>query len=163
FAFAPVVSSDGRYVAYSAGFPSGVDGALLSGPHSRRPDINPDYETFFVEFVYLYDSALAKTTFVGGNIQPEAPFLSFPSISGDGNFVAYVSTAANLVPGQNGPAGVKNVFQYDRLHGTQALVSPAFGSATTTAGGASTLPVTDRDGHLVSFASTAGNLIPGQT
>jgi Tol biopolymer transport system component len=114
--------------------------------------------------VFLYDvasGAVSLASGVGGSATAAAGSSDSPDISGDGNWVAYRSDAADLVPGQSGPAG-SNVFEYDRLRGTQSLVSHAAGQATVTAG-ASTLPVIDDDGHLVSFASTAGNLVSGQT
>ena len=83
-----------------------------------------------------------------------------PAIGLDGSYIAYRSDAGNLVPGQSGATG--NIFEYNVQAGTQTLVSAQTGSALVGAGGSSK-PVIDNDGHLISYVSTAGNLVPNQT
>jgi hypothetical protein len=83
-----------------------------------------------------------------------------PAIDLDGTYVAYRSDATNLVSGQT--ASGSNVYEFNTQAGTQTLVSHVAGDPTTAAGGSSE-PVIDDDGHLVSYVSTAGDLIPGQS
>jgi hypothetical protein len=86
-----------------------------------------------------------------------------PVISHDGNFVAFVSFATNLVPGQNGPTDTTNVFLYSRQTGAITLVSGANGSASATANSYSDSPDLNDDGSFVVFRSNAANLVPGQS
>jgi Tol biopolymer transport system component len=84
-----------------------------------------------------------------------------PAVNGNGQYVAYRSDATNLVAGQ---VTGSNVYEFDSVAGTQTLVSHQAGAPTTAAGGVLAEPLAiDDDGHLVSYVSTAGNLIPGQS
>src|SRR5215208_1831621 len=47
------------------------------------------------------------------------------AMSADGRYVAYQSSAPNLVPGQGHPSFRSNVFLHDRVAGTTVLVSHA--------------------------------------
>jgi Tol biopolymer transport system component len=86
------------------------------------------------------------------------------TLSGDGRYVAYTSPATDLVAGQTGPTNNADAaFLYDRLAGTNVLVSPTNGSATTAANGESGTPVLSDDGSTVIFVSEATDLVAGQT
>jgi archaellum component FlaF (FlaF/FlaG flagellin family) len=82
-----------------------------------------------------------------------------PSISSEGRFVAFVSTASNLVPGDTN--GVDDVFVRDLVAGTTERVSlrsnGAQGNSSTTQTGISA------DGRWVAFSSFATNLVPRDT
>jgi uncharacterized repeat protein (TIGR01451 family) len=80
-----------------------------------------------------------------------------PAISGNGRFVAFASSATNLVPGDTNQAG--DVFVHDRLTG--ATVRASVAPDGSDAAGESFHPDLDADGHLVAFDSFAGNLVPG--
>ncbi len=80
-----------------------------------------------------------------------------PAISADGRFVAFASFASNLVPGDQN--GVSDVFVRDRLTQRTIRVSLAHGSVE--ANGASSTPAISADGRVISFASAATNLVPG--
>src|SRR5262249_765213 len=90
------------------------------------------------------------------------------SISADGKFVTYVSTAAHLASGQQ-PTAVApgftpaNVFVYDRTSDTNYLVSHQFGSATTAGDNTCYVAVISRDGTTIAFTSQDTNLVSGQT
>lgn len=84
-------------------------------------------------------------------------------VSADGRWVAFASTATNLVPGQSDTANSSDVFLRDRASGTTVLVSHAPGSTVTAAGGASDQPAVSADGRWVVFQSTATSLVAGQT
>ena len=84
------------------------------------------------------------------------------SISGDGRFVVFSSSAKNLVPGDaNKPPYIADLFVRDRLAGTTEKVSVAIGG--TQANGGSAHPSISADGRFVAFTSAADNLVPGDT
>ena len=78
----------------------------------------------------------------------------------DGRYVAFVSTATNLVAGDTN--GIPDVFVRDLQAGTTALVSIGAKSTNSTSPllGGSESPEITPDGHYVVFYSTATNLIP---
>jgi archaellum component FlaF (FlaF/FlaG flagellin family) len=82
-----------------------------------------------------------------------------PVISSDGRWVAFMSIATNLVPGDTN--GFQDVFVHDRLTGATTRVSVDSGG--TQANGLSVLPSISSDGRYVSFESAATNLVPGDT
>ena len=82
-----------------------------------------------------------------------------PSLSATGRFVAFVSSATNLVPGDTN--GFVDVFVRDRVTRSTTLVSVA--SDGTQADGDSFLPTVSGDGRYVAFGSFASNLVPGDT
>src|SRR5947208_1734017 len=82
-----------------------------------------------------------------------------PSISADGRLVTFASDATNLVAGDTN--GAKDVFVHDLVTGE--IVRVSVNSAGTQGNGASFFPVISADGRLVTFASSATNLVPGDT
>lgn len=78
-------------------------------------------------------------------------------ISADGRFVAFDSSASNLVPGDVN--GLPDVFIHDRQTGQVSLVSAAPGGAG--GNGFSLDPAISRDGRYVAFRSKSDNLAPG--
>jgi Tol biopolymer transport system component len=87
-----------------------------------------------------------------------------PEVSADGRWVAFSSTAVNLVPGQD-PDAHMNLFLHDRQTGTTALVTHASGSPTVSAGGGNVLTeeysISD-DGRWIVYESTARDLVENQ-
>jgi hypothetical protein len=81
------------------------------------------------------------------------------AISSDGRFVAFTSSATNLVAGDTN--GVSDVFVRDTQTGVTNRVSVS--SAGVQANGASTVSDISEDGRFVVFASTATNLVAGDT
>jgi uncharacterized repeat protein (TIGR01451 family) len=80
-------------------------------------------------------------------------FLSPPAISADGRFVAFDSTATNLIAGGNLPF---NIFVHDRQSGTTEIVSVS--SNGRQGEGLSSFPDLSADGRFVAFDSDAENL-----
>lgn len=78
------------------------------------------------------------------------------AISADGRFVAFGSTATNLIAGGNLPF---NIFVHDRLAGTTAVVSVS--SSGRQGEGLSSAPDISADGRFVAFDSDAANLARG--
>ena len=70
--------------------------------------------------VFVHDRVTAETTRVSVNSQGDEASGFRPDISGDGRFVAFGSTADNLVPGDDN--GQTDVFVYDR--GVQPTPTP---------------------------------------
>jgi Tol biopolymer transport system component len=81
-------------------------------------------------------------------------------ISPNGRFVAFVSGASNLVPGDSN--GRADVFLRDRQAATTVRVSVGAG-AVQSVGGDSYRPAVSADGRYVAFSSDATNLIAGDT
>jgi Tol biopolymer transport system component len=138
----PSISADGRYVA----FVSGADN-LVSGDTNGRDDI------------FVYDRQTGQTTrvSVASDGTQGNGFSWQPSISSDGRYVAFLSGANNLVPGDTN--WYEDVFVHDRQTGQTTRVSVASnGSQGDEESGA---PSISADGRFVAFASAADNLAPG--
>lgn len=84
------------------------------------------------------------------------------SLSADGRYVAFYSRASNLVAGDTN--GVDDVFVRDRDTGTTERVSVS-GDGSEGNAGSQGIPMVSLsgDGRLVTFASTASNLVAGDT
>jgi Tol biopolymer transport system component len=81
-----------------------------------------------------------------------------PAISGDGRYVAFTSSADNLVAGDTNLA--QDVFVRDLLAGTTVLVSTT-STGTGSGNGASYSPAISANGRYVLFRSLATNLAAG--
>ena len=79
--------------------------------------------------------------------------------SADGRYVAFTSSASNLVAGDTN--GFEDVFVRDRATGTTERVS--VDSAGVQGNGNSYVPAISADGRYVAFFSSASNLVPGDT
>jgi Tol biopolymer transport system component len=110
-----------------------------------------------VELLSPADPSLVAQT--GGGNSGMSPFPG-RSISDDGRYVAFVSDAANLIPGLLDDNGAPDVFLFDRLMLTAVLVSRA-GAPIVTGNAASGTPVVSGDGRWVAFTSFATDLVPG--
>jgi Tol biopolymer transport system component len=84
---------------------------------------------------------------------------SHTSVSEDGRYVAFESSASNLV--DNDTNGRKDIFVYDRDTDTIERVSVA--SNGTQANRDCSKPCISADGRNVTFESSATNLVPGDT
>ena len=82
-----------------------------------------------------------------------------PAISADGRYVAFVSGASNLVPGDTND--FEDVFVRDRQSGTTQRVNVA--TDGTEANDGSFSPAISADGRYVAFESYGSNLVPGDT
>ena len=116
----------------------------------------------FHDDVYLRDRVLGTTSWVSeafGGGEMASGWCSTTSISGDGRWVAFDSTASDLVPDDTN--GVEDVFLYDAVHDTTEVVSITSGGALAS-GGRSTLPVISANGRFLVFLSAAA-LVPEDT
>jgi Tol biopolymer transport system component len=141
--FAPAVSADGRYVAFSSTAP--LDGQAAVS-RTARPAIN----------VYVRDLAASVTTRVSA--RPDGAPPNGPSydaaINAGGRYVAFVSEATDLVRGDGNRA--PDIFLFDASTRTTALVSRSEGAGS--ANGTSRHPVISAAGTIVSFQSDASDL-----
>jgi Tol biopolymer transport system component len=91
-----------------------------------------------------------------GGVEPDGPSTQ-PAISADGRYVVFTSTADDLIPGDTNAAA--DVFVADLLTGRIVRVSVSSHGAQ--ANGNSYDPSISANGQLVSFTSSATNLVPG--
>lgn len=139
----PAVSADGRYIAFS----SDADN-LVGGDTNGARDI------------FVHDRVANTTQRVSirtGGEQANGPSFA-PAISDDGRIVAFYSLASNLVSGDTN--GRADVFAHDRQTGQTSLMSVVING---TANGDSRDPDISGDGRYVVFASSASNLVGGDT
>jgi hypothetical protein len=148
----PVVSADGHYVAYDSFAPDLIQN--LNEPSDDDTDN-----------VYLYDATTGTNTLVSADAATSLTCgdhdSSSASISADGRFVAYQSRATNLVS-HGSIAPTSNVYLFDRIAGTNTLVSHVASSTTVAPAVSSTDPVLSDDGSTVAFVSSATDLVSGQ-
>jgi Tol biopolymer transport system component len=144
--YSPSISSDGRFVAFEA-----VDNKIIivAAPPPRSVFVRDRQAAGRTEGVSVASDGTAANS---DSYQP--------SMSADGRYVAFVSLATNLVPGD--PTGDTNeradIFVHDRETGQTTRVSVASGG-TTQSNGSSTTPSVSADGRYVAFASSATNLV----
>jgi hypothetical protein len=138
---APVISADGRFVAFWSNATT-----LVPGDTNGRPDI------------FLRDRLNGTTEIVSvatGGAQENGNALYPPAISADGRYVAFVSLASNLVAGDTN--GAADVFVRDRQTGTTERVSVGSGNLQGNADCYAPCAIS-ADGRYVVFASDATNL-----
>jgi Tol biopolymer transport system component len=141
------ISGDGRFVVFSSGETNFVS----------TPDTNSAVD------VFVRDLQMRTTTLVSTNSSGTATGNAGSRdaiISADGRFVAFSSTAGDLVP--NDANGQSDVFIRDLQTGTTTLAS-ANRLGTDSGNGASTSPVLSDDGRFVTFSSSASDLVENDT
>ena len=111
-------------------------------------------------FVHDFQSGINTLVSVGLNGAPAAGASFSPTITHNGRFVAFVSTATNLLAGPTN--AFKNVFLRDLQTQTAVLASVSTNALNAGNGDASN-PVVSEDGRYVVFLSSAKNLVPGIT
>ena len=141
--YGPSISADGRYVAFESDATN-----LVSG------------DTNFSTDVFVHDRQTGQTTRVSvasDGTQANGPS-GKPSISADGRYVAFMSSADNLV---SMPGPPTRIYVHDRQTGQTTLVSVA--SDGTPANSSAFYPSISPDGRYVAFRSNASNLVSGDT
>lgn len=167
---APAISADGRFVAF----------------YSQEEDLVPD-DTNGVRDAFVYDVQTGAFTRVSvdsngnqANDTSGGGFRDGPAISADGRFVAFISWATNLVPGDTN--GFPDVFVHDRDADENGLFDEPGGIRTTrvsvpnladqgtlgteadcSSGEELSMNAINADGRFVAFNSCAANLVLGDT
>ncbi len=136
-------SADGRFVAFT----SDADNLVSGDTNGCRDVFVRDMATTSTVLVSVGTNGLS-----GDNLSTE------PALSADGRYVAFSSSADNLVPGDTNRA--QDVFLRDLQAGTTTLIS-LNSAGTAPANGASYSPVISTDGRFILFRSKATNLAPG--
>lgn len=141
--YAPSISADGRLVAFASSAEN-----LVGGDSNLQSDI------------FVHDRATGRTRRVSvrsDGTQALGGESYNPSISPDGRWVGFDSTANDLMPG--GDVGVDaDVFLYDRRERRLRRVSDVAGSGEPNGG--SWFPVVSQGGRYVAFWSEASDLVP---
>ena len=143
------LSANGQYVVY----------------RSDAPNLVP-HDTNRAEDIFLYDrgsGVTARVSISSRGRQANGPS-GDPAISADGRYVAFMSNASNLTPGDTN--GLADVFVRD-LHNDKTRrvsVTSHGGQARCNLGYCeSTEPVLSANGRFVAFQSSATNLVPRDT
>ena len=137
----PSVSDDGRYTAF------------ISAANNLVPgDVNGQNDAFVTD--HLAHTTTRVSIASNGN-EANGPTLE-AAISANGRVVAFSSVASNLVAGDNN--NVSDVFMHDRSTGNTARISVNAGGAQ--GNGPSFAPSVSATGQIVSFHSSATNLVP---
>ena len=142
--YPPSISADGRYVAFC----------------SDSENLVPGDSIYLDVFVRDRQNQTTELISMDSNgIPGDRPSWS-PSISADGNFVAFISCSDNLVPNDNND--MCDVFVHNRMTGSTELVSVA---SDGTLGDNDSIEWTSvsADGRYIAFVSEASNLVPGDT
>ena len=148
--FGASLSADGNFVAF---------GSYATNLDILMPDTNG------VSDVFVHERTLpAQTERISlgpGGVEANGESMHV-SISGDGQYVAFMSKASNLLdPLDPDTNGVSDIFVRDRNTGITERVS--VDSSGNEANGASYFAAISSDGQIVAFTSTATNLVAGDT
>lgn len=141
----PSISADGRYVAFCSAASNLVEG-----------------DTNDTDDVFIHDRETGQTERVSiASDSTEGNGRSYlASISADGRYVVFSSTASNLVPDDTN--GKADIFVHDRITGQTDRVSIASDGTegNDDSWGFSSISA---DGRYIAFESKASNLVPGDT
>ena len=142
------VSSDGRYVIFA----------------STADNLAPG-DTNGLSDVFRRDTLEGETEPVSANSSGDIGngISSWPDITADGRFVAFISHATNLI--ESDTNGISDVFLRDMQEGTTTLISQS-SMGTIGNGAIDSIAVSAEVGYMgpvVAFSSLADNLVPGDT
>ena len=172
------VSANGRYVVF-VGRSSATQGVYvadqLTGKTTRlttgndmNPAISPDGQ--YVAFarygstrpVYLLNRATGALTLQSvsssGTAATGGSGSDYPSVSANGRYVAFQSTATNLGGPTGSGGGPNKVYVHDNVTGQTTMVSVT--STGAAINGNALMPDITPDGKYVAFSSDASNLLP---
>ena len=140
----PSTSGNGKHIAFASSVNQG-----LAGDSNLASDV----------FLYTIadKSVRRRISNTSAGIAANGPSDS-ASISSDGRYVTFISSATNLV--MNDLNGKQDVFVYDSVSNKIERIS--LQSASIESNGKSTSPSISDDGRFVAFVSAATNLIVGE-
>ena len=146
----PRLSAGGRWIAFESD-----DNSLVPHDWNRRFDVFVrDLASNTTELVSVHEPMMDSMEPTGSS--------SFSSwcASADGRYIAFASEADDLVPGDTNSC--RDVFVRDLARGTNLLIS-VNSSSTGSGNGVSSEAGISLDGRYVVFASSASNLVLGDT
>lgn len=135
------LSSDGRYVVFESDATN-----LVAGDTNNRRD------------VFVHDRSTGVTTreSISSSRAEANASCTFAQISADGRFVAFLSSATNLVSGVSG----QQIYVRDRQLGLTTVASVSSDGSPANPSSITSYAMTP-DGRFVSFATSSTNLVPG--
>lgn len=139
----PALSADGQVIAF----------------RSFADNLSAGDDNFFYD-IFVHDRSTGLTEQVSVNnagVGPGDSTSDQPSVSGDGRFVVFQSSSAELVPGSTG----LNVFVRDLVAGVTERVSERADGSSGNSGSVSAS--ISHDGRFVAFMSYSSDLVPGDT
>jgi Tol biopolymer transport system component len=160
----PSVSDDGQYIAFTS--------------DANSSKVVPDWSSgqipgeFASSQVYVWDrlNPDPNTAVKRASLGPDSTAngeAGSPAISADGTYVAFASTAVNLVIGASLPACIDScppqIYRYNRADGTIVLVSRVPAALSTQIIGSdmgATQPAISSDGSQIAFVTRSTNLLP---
>jgi Tol biopolymer transport system component len=163
----PAISADGHFVVFSSDA-SNLDPTKSDHPHYALPapplTTNPDLGTN----IFLWDRTTGTIKRIdngSGGAEPDGDAGFFPTISANGNRIAYMSNATDLVSGDTN--GLRDTFLYDIASNATTRVSVDANGAQQTCPNLADktgcqsyeAPSLSADGRYVAFISGATNLI----
>ena len=162
----PAVNADGSIVAFWSWADNLVSGDTNSCYYRGSPYNCADV------FLRSVQAGVTERVSVNSLAQQANGDSYRPAISADGRYVAFYSTASNLVAGDTNNScdndgdkvfneNCADIFVRDRQLGTTTRVSVATGGGQ--ANGQSRDPAISADGRYVAFYSYASDLVPGDT
>jgi len=137
------ISANGRYVAFSSSATN-----LVAGDTNGTAD------------VFVRDRVTGTTTRVSISTRGAQANGGAPAISADGRYVAFISSASNLVAGDTD--GWQDVFVRDRISRTTTRASVATGGTQANRDSYGPAAIS-ADGRYIAFGSDASNLVAGDT
>lgn len=141
---APVISADGRYIAFQS-----FANNLIEGDMNAFCDI----------FVYdRIEDNITRVSVNSAGVEANAGSY-YPSISGDGRYIAFYTTATNLA--NTAGLGNNDVYVHDQDTKKTTLISKS--SSGTAGNGNSLYPSISDDGIYIAFSSDSQNLDSSDT
>ncbi|HET9210825.1 MAG TPA: hypothetical protein VFR03_10535 [Thermoanaerobaculia bacterium] len=147
----PQIDSDGGFVVFTSTATDLVAGMSDTGTAND---------------VFLYQRATGAVTLVshaaGAPLAAGNNGSGNATLSADGRWIAFGSSAKNLIAGQTTAPGsqLNDLFLYDRISGSLRLLSHSTASPLMGVGGG--VAALSADGRYVAFDSPAPDLVPGQ-
>jgi uncharacterized repeat protein (TIGR01451 family) len=144
------MSADGSFVAFLTNANNVISGQI---------DTSSSYDLF------LWNRATGSVFLVSHSSTSTVTAVSASAahLSADGNWLAFSSTATNVVAGLSDTNSQADLFLYDRRNGVKWPVSRSAASGSITANSASQGVMLNRDGSRLVFLSRATNLVSGVT
>ena len=143
WSFDPAISANSRYIAFTS---------LASNLQNKYalPDTNG------VADIYLHDRNRYTTERISVSIsgQQVTGWSKEPSISSDGRYIVYTSSASDIVAGDNN--NVNDIYLYDSRTKDVRIISRSSGNLA--ANGHSFFPSISSSGRIIAFVSDATNL-----